>query len=92
MSEPECCGRADDARQEEDDILDPFCPLCHECMEVEVCWHCLGAGGFHDCGEDCCCCLDPDDDLNEGCPECGGHGEYLVCPDAGRPGHGEVVQ
>lgn len=68
--------------------LDPYCPICREVMVVEVCWFCYGAGGFHDCGEDACCCRDPDGDLNEPCMECDEHGEYLVCPNAGK--HPEV--
>ncbi len=46
-----------------------------------VCWQCFGAGGFHECGEDCCCCLDKDD-LNEECDECGGRGGF-PCPACG---------
>lgn len=38
----------------------------------ETCWHCRGEGGFHDCGEDCCPCADPE--LNEICGECDGTG------------------
>lgn len=37
------------------------------------CWACHGEGGFHDCGEDCCCCLDKDE-ITETCEECGGSG------------------
>lgn len=36
------------------------------------CWDCGGEGGFHDCGEDSCCCLDPE--LNEECATCEGNG------------------
>lgn len=39
----------------------------------EDCWYCFGEGGFHDCGEDCCCCADPEE-ITEDCPECGGSG------------------
>lgn len=42
------------------------------------CWQCGGAGGFHDCGEDTCCCLDKGD-LNEVCDECNGRGGFC-CP------------
>lgn len=38
----------------------------------ETCWHCFGEGGFHDCGEDCCPCADPE--LNVICEECNGTG------------------
>lgn len=44
--------------------------------EWESCWHCFGAGGFHDCGEDCCPCAEPD--LNETCPECHGEGGWYT--------------
>lgn len=28
---------------------------------VTSCWKCMGDGGWHDCGEDCCCCADPEE-------------------------------
>jgi hypothetical protein len=37
------------------------------------CWDCHGEGGYHDCGEDCCMCLDPED-ITRDCPTCGGKG------------------
>ena len=43
--------------------------------EPEACWRCHGEGSFHDCGEDSCCCLDPELDYMYACPECGGSGE-----------------
>lgn len=54
------------------------CPICAAMMEAESCWHCLGEGGFHDCGDDCCCCADPEE-ITDICPECDGEGEYMVC-------------
>lgn len=39
----------------------------------EACWRCMGDGGWHDCFDDTCCCLDPDE-INVACPECGGSG------------------
>lgn len=72
------------------DVCDEsLCPVCGDAMYPETCWQCYGEGGFHNCGEDCCCCADPDDDLNERCQECNGLGRYYVCPRAGQPGHGE---
>lgn len=56
------------------------CPVCGAELEWHDCWHCLGEGGFHDCGEDCCPCLHPDLDLNQPCPECKGETGYLECP------------
>ncbi len=41
----------------------------------EACWRCHGEGGFHDCGEDTCCCLDQDE-ITDICPEC--HGRNLL--------------
>lgn len=43
----------------------------HE-LELETCWQCGGDGGFHDCGEDSCCCRNPD--INRLCDICDGHG------------------
>lgn len=43
------------------------------------CWNCGGSGFTeHDCGEDCCCCLYPEDNVE--CDICEGVGFYLVCP------------
>ena len=36
------------------------------------CWNCGGTGGFHDCGEDTCCCRDPQP--NKTCEICHGTG------------------
>lgn len=40
----------------------------------ESCWKCGGAGEWHDCGEDSCCCLRPDIDEMVICDECNGEG------------------
>jgi hypothetical protein len=40
----------------------------------ESCWKCMGDGGWHDCGEGCCCCLEPE--LNVMCDECQGSGYF----------------
>jgi hypothetical protein len=43
-----------------------------------TCWNCGGEGtSGHDCGEDSCCCLDPEDD--QPCQICHGEGGWL-CP------------
>jgi hypothetical protein len=57
------------------------CAVCGGMLSLESCWCCLGAGGFHECDEDSCCCLDPEE-LNDVCEECQGTGEDLVCPNA----------
>jgi len=39
------------------------------------CWNCGGEGfSGHDCGEDTCCCLDPEDDVV--CDICKGEGGW----------------
>lgn len=43
--------------------------------ERESCWACHGEGYVHDCGEDCCCCANPEEDDCYPCQECGGSGE-----------------
>jgi hypothetical protein len=43
----------------------------------DECPRCDGAGGYHDCGEDACCCADPEDEDSDDwvvCDECGGSG------------------
>ena len=39
----------------------------------ECCGICGGAGGGHDCGDDSCCCLDPEPNVR--CWACGEYGE-----------------
>lgn len=56
------------------------CTTCGAELDWENCWSCAGDGGFHDCGDDCCPCLEPEMDLNEPCDICHGRGGYLVCP------------
>ena len=41
----------------------------------ECCWSCHGEGWIHDCGEDTCCCANPEEDDIYPCEECGGSGE-----------------
>ena len=57
-------------------------PICEEC-ESPVLWvECEACGGEgvygHDCGEDCCACLYPEE--NEPCSMCGSAGGWYVCP------------
>lgn len=59
-----------------DDII--LCPICSAYMGSESCWQCMGEGGFHDCGEDTCCCLDKEE-ITETCSECHGKGFYFQC-------------
>ena len=43
--------------------------------DMDTCWACGGEGEYHDCGEDCCACADPEHDEMHECPVCGGLGE-----------------
>lgn len=48
-------------------------------MSREECWQCGGTGmSGHDCGEDCCCCLHPEDNMI--CDICNGTGYLSVAP------------
>lgn len=42
----------------------------------ECCDACGGEGFYHDCGDDTCCCANPDEDDLLVCDECGGRGFY----------------
>lgn len=54
------------------------CP-CGTELEWQECTQCLGEGvDGHDCGEDCCCCLDPEDNIC--CDICEGEGGWMGCP------------
>lgn len=41
-----------------------------------TCWLCVGEGDEHDCGEDSCCCAEPDLDDRWPCRECNGEGGW----------------
>lgn len=66
----------DDEWYDGDEIAE--CPICSAMMTYETCWQCGGEGGYHDCGEDCCVCLDGEE-ITHDCPECKGEGGYLQC-------------
>lgn len=54
--------------------------VCEQHGEREwcVCWRCGGEGvDGHDCGEDCCCCLYPEDNVL--CDICDGKGGWWRC-------------
>ena len=66
--------------EDEVDILEHRWCKVHGCnLHGRDCDRCEGEGGFHDCGEDCCCCLDKDE-LTERCDECDGTGRVEWCP------------
>jgi len=61
-----------------DGLARKLCPRC-ECCELvtEECEQCEEGYSGHDCGEDCCCCADPEDNLV--CEFCRGRGYFEVC-------------
>ena len=65
-----------------------LCEQCGCCERVfDPCEQCGGDGvDGHECGEDTCCCLDPED--NEPCDFCCGRGSFNRClGDCGDNGH-----
>jgi hypothetical protein len=54
------------------------CTKCGADAEWHECESCGGEGlDGHDCGEDCCNCLDPEDNLD--CFVCEGEGGWWTC-------------
>lgn len=57
---------------------EPGCAKCGSSTAWVGCWQCGGEGvSGHDCGEDTCCCLHPED--NEPCDICDGNGGWRAC-------------
>lgn len=61
-----------------------YCSFCGSSVDWEDCWDCGGEGySYHDCGEDTCCCLDPQP--NVVCDTCNGEtGWYRCLGDCGK--------
>lgn len=60
------------------DAWDCQCARCGSDLDHETCDVCGGDGvDGHECGEDCCCCLDPEE--NVVCDACGGRGSFPRC-------------
>jgi hypothetical protein len=58
--------------------IDCQCARCGSSASSEECLDCGGDGvDGHDCGDDCCCCLHPEDNME--CQYCRGQGVYHVC-------------
>lgn len=63
-------------------FADADCPKCGERTYRRDCNSCDGDGaGEHDCGEDCCVCLEPEPTGT--CDECSGHGWHNSCRNCG---------
>lgn len=56
-----------------------LCERCQCCeMSHEECDNCGGEGvDGHDCGEDCCACLEPEENMT--CSTCDGDGSWWLC-------------
>lgn len=58
-----------------------LCPRCKCCSMIWMeCHNCEDGYSGHDCGEDCCCCADPED--NVVCNVCHGKGGWWACAGA----------
>ena len=54
------------------------CARCGSSMSFDECETCGGEGlDGHDCGEDCCMCLDPEPNMR--CDSCRGAGYFPTC-------------
>ena len=54
------------------------CARCGSSCDFQQCDQCGGEGvDGHDCGDDTCCCLYPED--NVGCDICESHGGWWTC-------------
>lgn len=67
-----------DSQPDHNHQWDAQCARCGSTLDWQECESCGGHGvDGHDCGEDCCCCLDPDDNIP--CDICGGRGGWWQC-------------
>lgn len=53
------------------------CARCGSSAEWEHCQYCEDGFDGHDCGEDCCCCLYPEENVI--CQICNGNGGWREC-------------
>ena len=60
----------------------PRCARCGSSMEWHECTQCDDGFDGHDCGDDCCCCACPED--NVPCGICDGAGGWLRCMSSGK--------
>ena len=69
-------GSFDAAHNEMDEPRD-CCPRCGNAKEWRECYNCEDGLSDHDCGEDCCCCLEPENNVR--CDICEGSGGWMCC-------------
>jgi hypothetical protein len=59
-------------------MRDGCCARCGSSTTWVACDFCGGEGvAGHDCGEDSCCCVAPEENVR--CEPCGGRGGWLMC-------------
>lgn len=68
--------------------MDGYCPHCGQDLEWMDCDQCEDGMSFHDCGEDCCACLYPEN--NVVCGQCGGAAGWHWCSNTLCPAKQEV--
>lgn len=62
------------------ELSDELCPNCgHQAYEREC--NCDDGIDGHECGEDVCCCLEPEENVE--CDECEGYGNHCWCKRCG---------
>ncbi len=54
-----------------------ICAKCESDVNWEECYDCEEGYRYHDCGEDTCCCLDPQSNVK--CYICGDEGGWFRC-------------
>lgn len=57
--------------------FDCCCARCGSSVATEHCTECEDGFDGHDCGEDCCCCAEPEE--NVACRCCDGTGLWRTC-------------
>lgn len=60
--------------------IDCQCARCGSSCHYVECHNCdseYPGYSYHDCGEDCCCCLNPEPNMR--CDVCDGHGGWQCC-------------
>ncbi len=62
------------------ELTDKWCEKHEQYYRTNDCCDCYGEGGHHDCGEDSCCCLDPEE-ITHPCGYCKGTGTLVWCPE-----------
>ncbi len=63
------------------EISDYNCLKHNTALYYSDCWNCGGEGmSHHDCGEDCCACSYPENNVK--CDLCDGRGHFIWCRSA----------